>query len=111
MKRHPHSIRFSQEEWETISRAAVRHVITPGEFVRKAAIRDAAENDGLTDVPLTPELVELIRRTFRGVHVLAFLKREQLGQAGRQDQFDSAAMAARTAQSATLQAGNPSGTK
>ena len=110
VKRHPHSIRFSQEEWESISRAAAQHEIAPGEFVRKAAVRVATERNGLTDVQLSAELIELMKRTFRGVHVLAYLKREQLGQAGRQDEFDSATTAARTAQSATLQAGNPSQT-
>ena len=106
VKRHPHSIRFSQEEWDSISRAAARHEIAPGEFVREAAGRVAAEKNGSIGVQLTPELIELMKRTFRGVHVLAYLKREQLVQSGRQDEFDSAATAARTAQSATLQASN-----
>ena len=110
IKRHPHSIRFSQEEWENISLAAARLEIAPGEFVREAAGRVAVEKNGLSDVQLPPELMELMKRTFRGVHVLAYLKREQLGQAGRQDEFDSAATAARTAQSAMLQARNPSET-
>ena len=97
VKRHPHSIRFSQEEWESISRAAARHEIAPGEFVREAAGRVAAEQDGLSDVQLTPELIELIKTTFRGVHVLAYLKREQLHRAGEQERFKRAVGASRTA--------------
>lgn len=102
VKRHPHSIRFSQEEWESVSRAAARDEIAPGEFVREAAVRVAAENDGLTDAPLTPELIELIKKTFRGVHILAYLKREKLHLAGGQEQFKRAVTAAQTAQSETL---------
>ena len=98
VKRHPHSIRFSQEEWESISLAAARHEIAPGEFVREAAGRVAAEKNGLPDVQLTPELIELIKTTFRGVHVLAYLKREQLDHAGEQERFKRAVRAAQTAQ-------------
>ena len=102
VKRHPHSIRFSQEEWQSISRAAAQHEIAPGEFVREAASRVAAEKNGLSDVELTPELIELIKTTFRGVHVLAYLKREQLHLAGEQEGFNRAVKAAQTAQLDTL---------
>ena len=102
VKRHPHSIRFSQEEWESISRAAAQHQIAPGEFVREAAGRVAAEKNGLSDVQLTPELIELIKTTFRGVHVLAYLKREQLHLAGEQEGFSRAVRAAQAAQLETL---------
>ena len=101
-KRHPHSIRFSQEEWERIALAATHNQMAPGEFVREAAVRVAAEKDGLSDVQLTPELIELIKKTFRGVHVLAYLKREQLQRAGEQEQFKRAVTASQTAQLATL---------
>ena len=102
VKRHPHSVRFSQEEWESITRAAARHEIAPGEFVREAAGRVATEQNGLSDVELTPELIELIKTTFRGVHVLAYLKREQLHLAGEQERFKRAASAAQNAQLRTL---------
>jgi len=104
VKRHPHSVRFSQEEWDSISRAAAQHEIAPGEFVREAAGRVAAEKNGLPDVQLTPELIELIKTTFRGVHVLAYLKREQLDDAGEQERFKRAVRAAQTAQLETLSA-------
>ena len=102
VKRHPHSIRFSREEWQSISRAAARHEIAPGEFVREAAGRVAAEENGLSDIQLTPELIELIKKTFRGVHVLAYLEREQLHRAGEQERFHHAVKAAQAAQSETL---------
>ncbi len=106
VKRHPHSIRFSQEEWESITSAAAQHEIAPGEFVREAAGRVAAEKNGLSDVQLTPELIELIKTMFRGVHVLAFLKREQLHLAGELERFKRAAKAAQTAQVKTLSVSN-----
>ena len=102
LKRHPHSIRFSREEWKSITRAAAHYEIAPGEYVREAAVRAAAENSGLSDVQLTPELIELIKTTFRGVHVLAYLKREQLDHTGKMQRFNRAVRAAQTAQLETL---------
>jgi len=102
VKRHPHSIRFSPEEWKSITRAATRHEFAPGEFVREAAVRIAAKENGLSDVQLPPDLIELIKKTFRGVHVLAYLEREQLELAGEQERFRRAAGAAQAAQLKTL---------
>ena len=42
---------------------------------------------------LTPELTELIKRTFRGVHLLAFLEREEFGRADREEDLRRAAEA------------------
>ena len=51
---------------------------------------------------LTPELAELVKRTFRGVHLLTYLKREELVELGRENKLDGAAEAARIAQDETL---------
>ena len=51
---------------------------------------------------LTPKLADLIKRTFRGVHLLAYLKHEELMQIGRSEDFESAAEDARTVQQETL---------
>ena len=48
---------------------------------------------------MTPELIELIKRTFRGVHLLAYLKREELVQTGKENDLQRAAEAANAAQS------------
>lgn len=48
----------------------------PGTFVRKVSARAAASEIDRDEDRLTPELAELIKRTFRGVHVLAYLKHE-----------------------------------
>ena len=47
---------------------------------------------------LTPELTDIFKRTFRGVHPLAYLKREECVQAGKTEEFERAADAARAAQ-------------
>ena len=102
VRRHPHSIRFSQAEWDAVRNAAAQHKMAPGEFVREASVRATTEAKILTDARLTPELIELLKRTFRGVHVLAYLKREELNNAGEQDRFKRSASAARTALSQML---------
>ena len=59
---------------------------------------------------LTPELAELIKQTFRGVHLLAYLKREELDGSDRKNLFDRAAVDARAAQDRTLGADEPNAT-
>ena len=76
--------------------------MAPGTFVRKAAARAAADDLNLYGGGLTPELAELIKRTFRGVHLLARLKHEELDHTGADDNFRRAAEAARIAQSEIL---------
>ena len=71
--------------------------MAPGEYVREAAVRAAAETRGFSDVQMTPELIALIKKTFRGVNLLAYLKREELAAAGKHDCFKRAAAAAKTA--------------
>ena len=44
----------------------------------------------LDDGRLTPELIELIRRTFRGMHLLACLTRDALAALGYEDAFKRA---------------------
>ena len=90
------------DEWDVVVRAAERNDVTPGAFVRETATRSAAENLDLSDAQLTPELIELVKRTFRGVHLLAFLKREELAEPGKEDDIKRAAEAAKVAQSSTL---------
>ena len=71
--------------------------MTLGAFVRKAAARAAVGELNLDEGRPTPEIAELIKRTFRDVHLLAYLKREELVKLGREDEFDGAAEAARIA--------------
>ncbi len=92
------SIRFTKNEWDAVVEAAEKAGITPGSFVRRAAARAAADGLHLHGGGLTPELAELIERTFRGVHLLAYLKQEELAGSDRETLFDRAAEDARAAQ-------------
>ncbi len=91
------SIRFSKSEWDAVIEAAEKAGMTPGTFVRKAAARAAADNLYLYGGGLTPELAEVIKRTFRGVHLMAYLKHEELFANDQDGQFRRAAEAAQTA--------------
>ena len=96
------SIRFTKNEWDAVVEAAEKAGMAPGSFVRKAAARAAADDLYLYGGGLTPKLAELIKRTFRGVHLLAYLKHEELGAAGAVEDFRKAADAAQDAQDDTL---------
>ncbi len=96
------SIRFTTNEWDAVVEAAEKAGITPGSFVRRAAARAAADDLYLYGGGLTPELAELIKRTFRGVHVLAFLRQEELAKLGEDNKFNAAVEDARIAQSNAL---------
>ena len=73
IKSFQRSIRFTQNEWDAVVEAAEKAGTSPGSFVRKAAARAAADDLYLYGGGLTPELAELIKRTFRSVHLLAYL--------------------------------------
>ena len=74
----------------------------PAEFVREASARVAAREIGLDEGRLTPELIALIKRTFRGVHLLTCLKRDQLVALDKEEDFRRAVEAGNVAQSETL---------
>ena len=92
------SVRFTENEWDAVVEAAEKAGIAPGSFVRRAAARAAADDLYLYGGGLTPELAKLIERTFRGVHLLAYLKQEELAGSDRGALFDRAAEDARAAQ-------------
>ena len=62
----------------------------------------AAREIDLVDGKLTPALVEMIERTFRGVHPLACLEHEELAALGRHEDSRRATEAGRIAQAETL---------
>ena len=82
--------------------AAERLDMSPGAFVRDSAALAAADELGLDEGRLTPELVELLKRTFRAAHLLALLKQEELDRTGRAREFEEAAKTARIVQDETL---------
>ena len=69
--------------------------------------RVTASRFDLDDGRLAPELIELIMRTFRGVHLLTYLKRAELAARGKENDFERATEAGWIAQSETLDAEEP----
>ena len=100
--RFQRSIRFSDDEWDAVLRAAEGRNMKPAEFVREASARVAAREIDLDDGRLTPELIALIKRTFRGVHLLTYLKRQELASLDKEEGFERAVEAGNVAQSETL---------
>ena len=90
------SIRFTNNEWDAVIQAAEKAGLTPGAFVRRAAARAAADDLYLYGGGLTPELAEVIKRTFRGMHFLAWLRHGELSAEGREDDLEDAVEAARS---------------
>ncbi len=84
------SIRFTKNEWDTVIEAAEKAGITPDSFIRKAAARAAADDLYLYGGGLTPDLAGVIKRTFRGMHFLAWCRHEELSARGREDAVEAA---------------------
>ena len=99
------TIRFSDREWEQVSKAAARHdTNSPAEFVRNAAMTMAEDESAMGRGALSPGIVQLIEHTFRGVLFLSTLKRDELIQQGREAVVESLIQAGRDAQSELLSA-------
>ena len=96
-KRWPHSIRFLEPEWERIEAFAEAHGLTGPEFVRFAAL--AAVADGGNPVA---RLAPLIERTFRAAHILVSRLRDEMLEAGEQEELDALIAAARGLQDELL---------
>ncbi len=54
------------------------------------------------DRRLTPELIALIRRAFHGMHLLMYLKHEELAARGEEDAFKRAAETGELAEAQTF---------
>ena len=104
--RQPHSVRFSDSEWNLIERAAARHGIPAGELVRAGAI--ALAEDRLGEAPpatVSPGHLALIETMWRMVYVLATLNREELLDGGRADELDELVAEARRTMNETMSEG------
>lgn len=77
--RRPRSIRFSDFEWKTVEKAAVRHGVSTGELVRSGAVAIAEERLGEPPPStLSGGHAALIEEIYRYVYILATLKREDM---------------------------------
>ena len=104
--RRPRSIRFADSEWNLIEQAALRHGIPAGELVRTGAL--ALAEDRLGESPpatLTSGHLALIEATYRSVYLMSTLKREELLDAGQQDDVKALVDAARKTMKETMNVG------
>lgn len=100
--RNPRGVRFSESEWEQVRIAAAKRGISFGSFVREAAMTHAAADIPGNIAALSPELVQLVRHTFRYVCTLSTMKRNELIRAGHRDEVSKAAEFARKAEAELL---------
>ena len=100
--RTPRAIRFSESEWERVRIAATKRGISFGSFVREAALARAAENFGDNSAALPPEIVELIKHTYRYAFIFSTMKRNEFVKDGRRQEVDEAVELARRAQAKVL---------
>ena len=102
-KRTPRSIRFHDPEWERIEAFAETRGLAAAEFVRFAAL--AAIGDGSGE-PLPPDprdrLAPLIERTFRYSYMIATRMRDEMCEAGRDEELTALVEAARALQNDLL---------
>ncbi len=96
-KRWPHSIRFLEHEWERIEVFAGARGLTAPEFVRFAALAAVAD-EGNSAARLAP----LIERTFRATYILATKLRNEMLDAGEQEELDAMIATARGLQDELL---------
>ena len=100
--RTPRAIRFSESEWDRVRIAAAERGISFGSFVREAALGRAAEDFGEHSTALPPEIVELIKHTFRYAFIFSTMKRNEFVKDGRRKEVDEAVELARRAQAKIL---------
>ena len=92
------SIRFSDVEWKRVEIAASNRDSSPGEFVRDAALAMAEGDAGAVPGMLPAGLVKLVESTYRGVFLLATLKRHEMLREGRHEEMDRTLEDARKSQ-------------
>lgn len=100
--RTPRAIRFSESEWERIRIAAARRGISFASFVREAAMIRASTEDSAETAAISPELMQLIRHTFRYSFAVSTMKRNELIRAGHREDVDKAVELARKAEAELL---------
>ena len=104
--RVPHSIRFSESEWNLVEKAAELHGIPAGELVRSGAVAAAEERLGEPPpVTLSSGHAGLIEAVYRMVYMMATLDRGRLLDAGRGKELDDLIAAARRTMAETMDEG------
>ena len=97
-RRSPRTVRFSDPEWDKVEKAAAKRNLSPATFVRNAALADAANQNAMASGAVPPEVLELIKRIYRGTYMLSTLKRDEMIREGRGEEVDRTVQAARDIQ-------------
>ncbi len=96
--RAPRSIRFSDDEWTGIEKAAAARGMMAAELVRHAAVSLASRKIGTSSSTIPPAFTAQTERIYRGVYLLSTLKRDELIREGRQEECDRIRQDARESQ-------------
>ena len=95
-KRTPRSIRFHDPEWQRIEAFAETRGLAAAEFVRFAALAAVGDESGEPgDSGRFDRLAPLIERTFRYGYMIATKMRDEMLEAGRDEELDALVDAAR----------------
>ena len=94
--RRSRTIRFSDSEWQLVEDAALRQGLPASQLVRSVTLAAAEERlDRPAGAALTPGHLALIEDIYRLVYVMATLRREEMLDAGRQEDLDGLVAEAR----------------
>ena len=96
--RTPRSIRFSDPEWKAIEKEAAVRGMATAELARHAAVAFATGQLASNSAAVPPEIYAYIERIFRGVYLLATIKRDEMSHEGRLDEFEKVRKEARKVQ-------------
>ncbi|MCY3846424.1 MAG: hypothetical protein OXH69_23110 [Acidobacteria bacterium] len=100
--RVPRSIRFSDSEWASVEREARARGTTAAELVRHAAVSAAADKPAADSPAFPPEVAAQIERIYRGVYLLSTLRRDEMLQEGRHEEYESIRKSAQDSQATIL---------
>ena len=100
--RSPRSIRFSDSEWAGIENEAKVRGMTAAELVRHAAVSFAEGKLTPNTEAFPGEITAQIERIYRGVYLLATLKRDEMIRDGHRETLDRIHKSARESQASIL---------
>ena len=100
VKRTPRSIRFYDSEWERIEAFAEKRGVAAAEYVRFAALAAIEGGAGVGDAE--GRLAPLIERTFRYAYMMATKMRDEMLEAGRDEEIQVLIREARALQNELL---------
>lgn len=91
-------VRFSDSEWNLVKGAAAENRISAAEFVRNAALGAIGAPARRDSVTLPPDVLEILKHTYRAAYVVSTLKRNEMLRDGRSEEFEMILEMARMAQ-------------